>query len=90
MTGVNYLVAHKQQTGTLSLQVMTNLNDDGSERRETSVYAHFLSMHQLEDWSSSHQTHLDIYRHAIAMRFYQDRFDGRRISSDPFLRCPPP
>jgi aldoxime dehydratase len=67
MTGMEHLLTHKAETGTLALRVMTNLNDDGSERRETSVYAHFLALSHLEDWSASHQTHLAIYRHAIAM-----------------------
>jgi aldoxime dehydratase len=46
---------------------MTNLDDDGTERRNTSVYAHFLSLAQLEAWAASHKTHLGIYHHAIAM-----------------------
>ena len=44
MTGMRHLMDHKSETGTLSLRIMTNLDDDGTERRETSVYAHFLSM----------------------------------------------
>jgi aldoxime dehydratase len=67
MRGMNYLLDHKQETGTLALRVMTNLDADGNERSETSVLAYFLSLEKLEDWSKSHVTHLDIYRHAIAM-----------------------
>ena len=75
MTGMSHLIQHKGETGTLSLLVMTNLNDDGSERKETCVYAHFLSLKGLEAWSASHKTHLDIYRHAIAMnrKYKQER-----------------
>lgn len=67
MRGMNYLVDHRRETGTLALRVMTNLDDHGRERAETSVLAYFLSLGQLEDWAKSHETHLDIYRHAIAM-----------------------
>lgn len=65
--GMAYLAEHRAETGTLSLRNMVNLNEDGSERSETSTYGHFLSMAHLEDWAKSHETHLDIYRHAIAM-----------------------
>lgn len=67
MRGMNFLLDNKEETGTLALRVMTNLDADGKERAETSVLAYFLSLDQLEDWSKSHVTHLDIYRHAIAM-----------------------
>ncbi len=67
MRGMNFLLDHKQDTGTLALRVMTNLDADGNDRAETSVLAYFLSLQKLEDWSKSHVTHLDIYRHAIAM-----------------------
>jgi len=65
--GMDYLLKHKSETGTLSLRVMTNLDKAGCERAETSVLAYFLSLTHLEDWAKSHETHLDIYRHAIAM-----------------------
>jgi aldoxime dehydratase len=67
MSGINYLLENKEESGTLALRVLTNLDDDGSERKETSVVAHFLSLAHLEKWAASHKTHLDIYRHAIAM-----------------------
>jgi aldoxime dehydratase len=75
MRGMNFLLDHKQDTGTLALRVMTNLDADGNERAETSVLAYFLSLEKLEDWSKSHVTHLDIYGHAIAMnrRFKEKR-----------------
>jgi len=75
MTGMNYLLDNKEETGTLALRVLTNLDDDGTERRETSVVAHFLSLSHLEKWAASHKTHLDIYRHAIAMnrKFKEER-----------------
>lgn len=67
MRGMNFLTEHKSETGTLSLRVMTNVGPGGQGRSETSVLAYFLSLEQLEAWAKSHETHLDIYRHAIAM-----------------------
>jgi aldoxime dehydratase len=67
MRGMNYLREHKAATGCMSLRVMTNLNEDGSPRSETSVAGYFVAMENLEGWAKSHETHLDIYRHAIAM-----------------------
>lgn len=65
--GMEYLASHKAKTGCLSMRIMSNLDSDGKERAETSVNAIFLSLEQLEAWAASHQTHLDIYAHAIAM-----------------------
>jgi aldoxime dehydratase len=74
MRGMDHLVRHREETGTLSLRIMTNIDEDGTERRETSVLAYLLSLGQLEAWAKSHETHLDIYRHAIAMnRKYQEK-----------------
>ncbi len=74
MRGMQHLIGQREETGCLSLRIMTNLNEDGSLRAETSVYATFLSLDQLEVWAASHETHLDIYRHAIAMnRLYKDK-----------------
>jgi aldoxime dehydratase len=67
MTGMNFLLDNKEETGTLALRVLTNLDEQGNEQRETSILAHFISLQHLEDWAASHKTHLDIYRHAIAM-----------------------
>lgn len=67
MRGMAHLAGHPHETGTLTLRVMTNLDPQGRPRAETSVHGYFLSMAHLEDWSKSHETHLDIYRHAIAM-----------------------
>jgi aldoxime dehydratase len=67
LRGMRYLAENAETTGCLSLRIMNNLNEDGSLRAETSVAAMMLSIEQLEEWAASHETHLDIYRHAIAM-----------------------
>ncbi|MFG1361649.1 phenylacetaldoxime dehydratase family protein [Xanthobacter versatilis] len=74
MRGMAHLSSHPEQTGTLTLRIMTNLDAEGRPRAETSVHGYFLSMAHLEEWSRSHETHLDIYRHAIAMnRLYKEK-----------------
>ena len=65
--GMQYLAENAETTGCMSLRIMTNLNADGTPRAETSVAAILLSIELLESWAASHETHLDIYRHAIAM-----------------------
>ncbi|MFG1462563.1 phenylacetaldoxime dehydratase family protein [Xanthobacter sp. DSM 24535] len=67
MRGMGHLVDNPVETGTLSLRVMTNLDPEGTPRKETSVHGYFISLEHLERWAKSHETHLDIYRHAIAM-----------------------
>lgn len=66
MEGMQYLLDNKEKTGTLSLRVMTNINENGSERNETSVNAYFSSLACMEHWASHHPTHQRIYEHAIA------------------------
>lgn len=75
MAGMDHLRTHKEETGTLTLRVLTNLDEAGDELRETSTMAHFLSMAHLEKWAASHKTHLNIYKHAIAMKrkYKEDR-----------------
>lgn len=65
--GMKYLEENKEASGCLSVRVMSNLDAAGEELPETSTLAYFLSLGHMEDWSKSHETHLDIYRHAIAM-----------------------
>jgi aldoxime dehydratase len=67
MRGMEHLVSHRQETGTLSLRIMTNLDEHGTEQCQSFIYAHFLSLAPLEEWAKSHATHLAIYKHAIAM-----------------------
>jgi aldoxime dehydratase len=78
--GMDHL-EERPDSGCLYLRRMTNLSDTGlsytgEPRRETSIYAVFASLNDLESWAASHETHLQIYRHAIAMkRRYGDRRD---------------
>jgi aldoxime dehydratase len=67
-TGMRYLTEHAESTGCLSLRAMVNLDRDGNELHETSKHGYFLSLAHLERWSAQHKSHLDIFRHALAMR----------------------
>lgn len=72
--GMAFLTNNKSETGCLSLRVMTNLNEDGTPRAETSVLGTFSALQKLEEWAASHETHIEIYRHAIAMnRLYKEK-----------------
>ncbi|BBY84866.1 phenylacetaldoxime dehydratase family protein [Mycolicibacterium tokaiense] len=64
--GMQYLSRHKEATGTLALRELTSLNRDTlTPRRETSTYAHFQSLADVEAWAEDHPTHHAIYEHAI-------------------------
>lgn len=66
--GMQYLQDNAVATGCLSLRSMINLDEDGDELAETSKHGYFLSLAHLESWAAGHKSHLDIYRHALAMR----------------------
>ncbi|ARP84664.1 phenylacetaldoxime dehydratase [Bordetella genomosp. 8] len=72
--GMQSLKDAPDETGCLVLRDLVNLDADGNERRETSKYGYFLSLAKLEEWSAGHAKHLDIFKHALAMRRkYGDR-----------------
>ncbi|WP_406293236.1 phenylacetaldoxime dehydratase family protein [Embleya sp. NBC_00888] len=65
--GMDYL-EQTPDSGCLYLRRLTNMSEDGTPRRETSIQAVFTSLADLESWAAVHETHLAIYRHAIAMK----------------------
>jgi len=67
LRGMDYIETHKETSGCCVMRMMYNLDENGREKPESSVLSYFLSLQMLEDWAKSHETHLDIYRHAIAM-----------------------
>ncbi|SAL77714.1 phenylacetaldoxime dehydratase [Caballeronia peredens] len=67
-TGMSYLSEHPEETGCLSMRHITHLNEKGDELRETCKHVYILSLKHLEDWTESHKSHLDIWKHALAMR----------------------
>ncbi|WP_455885231.1 phenylacetaldoxime dehydratase family protein [Pseudomonas spelaei] len=66
--GMRYIQDNAATTGCLSLRSMVNLNEHGDELFETSKHGYFLSLAHLEGWAAGHKSHLDIYKHALAMR----------------------
>ncbi|SAK85551.1 phenylacetaldoxime dehydratase [Caballeronia fortuita] len=66
--GMSYIKDNPLTTGCLSLRAMVNLDQEGNELRETSKHGYFISLAFLERWASSHKSHLDIFKHALAMR----------------------
>lgn len=67
-TGMAYLKDHAATTGCLSLRALVTLDQEGNELKETSKHGYFLSLGQLERWAAGHKSHLDIFKHALAMR----------------------
>lgn len=67
-TGMRYLKDHAETTGCLSLRSLVTLDRDGNELKETSKHGYFLCLGQLEQWAVGHKSHLDIFKHALAMR----------------------
>lgn len=63
--GMDYL-AEDRDSGCIYLRRLTNLDDQGHPRRETSIFAVFQELAQLERWAADHTTHKAIYGHQIA------------------------
>jgi len=67
-TGMDYIKNHPETTGCLTLRALVSLDQDGKELKETSKHGYFLSLALLERWAVGHKSHLDIFKHALAMR----------------------
>ncbi|RBQ18004.1 phenylacetaldoxime dehydratase [Spongiactinospora rosea] len=63
--GMDHLEEHAS-TGTIFLRRLTNLDEHGEPRRETSIYAVLQDIAGLEEWAARHATHKAIYKHQIA------------------------
>lgn len=76
--GMDYITRNRPETGCCTMRMMFNIDGRGNTLDESSVLSYFLSLGHLEAWSHSHQTHLDIYQHAIAMmRKYAEKREVR-------------
>ncbi|KAF1823670.1 uncharacterized protein K489DRAFT_317968 [Dissoconium aciculare CBS 342.82] len=77
MEGMEYLWSHAEETGTLGLRFLRNLDDQGEMVRETCGAGFFRNWADLERWSSRHASHLRIFNGAMA---HAKRFgEGRRL-----------
>lgn len=75
MQGMNYLWEHPEETGTIGLRFLQNLDDDGSPIKETCGAGFHRNWADLEKWSSRHPSHLAIFNGAMkhAKRFGDER-----------------
>lgn len=75
MQGMNYLWQHPEETGTIGLRFLQNLDDTGSPIKETCGAGFHRNWSDLEKWSSRHPSHLAIFNGAMkhAKRFGEDR-----------------
>lgn len=75
MNGMQYLWDHPQETGTLGLRFLQNLDADGNPIRETCGAGFQRNWQDLEQWASTHPSHLAIFTGAIAhaQRFGPDK-----------------
>lgn len=75
MQGMNYLWEHPDETGTIGLRFLQNLDDNGRPIKETCGAGFHRNWADLEKWSSRHPSHLAIFNGAMkhAKRFGEDR-----------------
>jgi hypothetical protein len=75
MQGMQYLWEHPEETGTLGLRFLQNLNAEGQPIRETCGAGFFRNWADLERWSSRHPSHLKIFNGALwhAKQFGDER-----------------
>lgn len=75
MEGMRYLWSHPEETGTIGLRFLQNLNTDGEPIRETCGAGFHRNWSDLERWSSRHPSHLAIFNGMMrhARRFGETR-----------------
>ena len=75
MNGMQYLWDHPDETGTIGLRFLQNLDADNEPIRETCGAGFHRNWEDLEQWSSRHPSHLAIFNGAMrhAKRFGPDR-----------------
>lgn len=75
MGGMRYLWAHPTETGTLGLRFLFNVDANDVMRKESCGAGFFRNLADLEKWSSTHSSHLQIFMGAIhhAQQFGEQR-----------------
>lgn len=75
MDGMRFLWDHPEETGTIGIRFLQNLDKDGQPIRETCGAGFHKNWRDLERWSSRHPSHLAIFNGmmAHAKRFGDDR-----------------
>jgi len=79
--GLTYLHENPKDTNAMSVRYLRNVNDPAQEHerelKETCGAAFFANLEDLERWAHTHQSHLKIYRGAMA--HYKAFGDSRRF-----------
>jgi len=70
--GMEFLAAHRDETGCVDCRFARETTSDGELIARTFGFAQFLTLGHLEDWSKSHETHLAIFNHFMAMLVAHD------------------
>ena len=75
MSGMQYLWEHPEETGTIGLRFVQNLDREGKPIRETAGVGFHRNWADLEKWSSRHPSHLAIFNGAMkhAKKFGENR-----------------
>lgn len=75
MEGMHYLWEHPEETGTIGLRFLQNLDNEGRFIREACGAGFHRNWADLEKWSSRHPSHLAIYNGAMrhAKKFGETR-----------------
>lgn len=77
MEGMHYLWDHPEETGTIGLRFLQNLDDNGTPIKETCGAGFHKNWADLERWSSRHPSHLAIFNGMMA---HAKHFgDGRKL-----------
>lgn len=66
MGGMQYLWDNPEDTGTLGLRFLQNVNENDQMIKETCGAGFFRNLADLEVWSSTHPSHLAIFVGALA------------------------
>ncbi|KAH7108699.1 heme-containing dehydratase protein [Dendryphion nanum] len=79
--GLKYLCENSEETGAIGLRYLRNEDllgpTNGYERKETCGAGFFTSLENMEKWAKTHQSHLKIFRGALA--HYQAFGDNRKF-----------
>lgn len=65
MGGMQYLWDNPQETGTIGLRFLQNVDDNDEKIKETCGAGFFRNWSDLEVWSSTHPSHLAIFVGAL-------------------------
>lgn len=83
MGGMQYLWDNPEETGTLGLRFLQNVDENDKMIKETCGAGFFRNWADLEVWSSTHPSHLAIFVGALA----HGEWLAIRVAGTSVLRC---